>query len=118
MDNIHNSIGPVVGSSRGKKRHTFLPTFLGNTYLTNFILVQKKFQKSTICFFNLVRLKNLQKLFQNSTFCIFIVLLGILILLSNSTGFQTHTNPGWPGKSENSKKILILVIFCQRKLRI
>ena len=102
MDNIHNSIGPAVGSSRGKKNHTFLPAFLGKNYLTKFILVQKQFQKSKICLFNLVRLKNLQKQFQNSTFCIFIVLMGILILLPNSVGFQTRKNPGWSGKCENS----------------
>ena len=88
MDNIHNSIGPEVGSSRGKKKYAFSPTFLENSHLTNY---------------NLVRLKKFYKPFHKSTFCFFIALLGILLILSNSASFQARTNPVWFGKIENSK---------------
>merc|ERR1711973_199162 len=77
-------------------------TFLGKNYLTKYILVHNQFQKTKICWSNLVCSKILRKQFQKSTLCIFSVLMGILILITNLVDFCTPKNPDWIGINENS----------------
>jgi len=101
MDNNHNSIGPVVGSSRGKKKSSFLPTFLEKNRSTKFSLACKKFQKTKTCLFNLFCLKKFRKHFQKPTILSFCAIVSILTLTTSVVKSRISKNPGRIRKNKN-----------------
>merc|ERR1711973_987841 len=102
MDNNHKSIGPEVGSSRGKKNSSFLPTFSGKNHSIKISLAHKKLQKTKTFLLKLFCPKKSLKQFQKRTIlscqsAIMSLLTFMLIIVS----LRISKNPGKIRKNRN-----------------
>ena len=102
MDNNHKSIGPEVGSSRGKNISSFLPTFSGKNQSIKISFARKKLQKTKSLLSNLFCPEKIPKQFQKNSipFCLSakVSLLTFMIIVFN---LRISENPGKIRKNRN-----------------
>ena len=107
MDNNHKSIGPEVGSSRGKNISSFLPTFLGKNQSIKIFSAQKKPQKTkpflSSLFFSGKTTKKIRKnsIRKNAIFFSLSAIVSLLTFMFIVFNLSTSGNPGKIRKNRN-----------------